>query len=88
MENETIKQCDTCKNFDRYYTRGVKQYNKTKYGHCCKKVESVNIHETCEKYENRGKSKIEKKQVLYCLNRLLADISAIRLIIEEVNNDK
>ncbi|MBD5132583.1 MAG: hypothetical protein HDT28_08380 [Clostridiales bacterium] len=82
MENEH-NPCYRCKNLERFYTRGVKQFNKTKVGWCCKKVAVVNIHDSCEKYEPRKPCKRISRAIKFCLNDLLTDISAIREIIED-----
>ena len=75
--------CYRCKNLDRFYTRGVKQFNKTKVGWCCKKEEIVNVHDSCDKYELRKPCKRISKSIKFCLNDLLTDISGIREIIED-----
>ena len=76
------EQCYKCKNFDRYYTKGVKQFDKTKCGWCCKKQDIVTIHDFCENYILEHKSNKIIGRTNYYLDVLLTEITAIRAVIE------
>ena len=80
-------KCSKCKHFDRYYIKGVKQFNKTVFVWCTRKHESVSIHDCCERYKAgvRGRGIIGSR-VKVCLNDLLTEISAIRYVIEAEAN--
>lgn len=45
--------CSKCKYLDRYYTKGVKRFNRTEFGWCKKKRESVNVRGCCEMWQAR-----------------------------------
>ena len=78
------KRCSQCKYFDRYYTKGVKQFNKTNFGWCTRKHECVSIHDCCERYKEGVRDRdITNSRLKVSLNDLLTEISAIRMVIEE-----
>ncbi len=80
-------RCSQCKHFERYYTKGVKRFNKTAYGRCTQKRDCVSIHDCCERYKAGARDRgITNERVKVCLNDLLAEISAIRMVIEEEAN--
>lgn len=81
------KQCYRCKNLDRYYTKGIKEFNPTKFGWCCKKRENVNIHDGCEQYVLKPKRNRNRLLIRYCLNNLLTEITEIRKVIEAESDD-
>ena len=83
-------RCSQCKHFERYYTKGVKRFNKTNWGRCTQKRASVSIYDCCERFKagvrDRG---INNERIKVCLNDLLTEISAIRMVIEdEVNSEQ
>ena len=77
------EQCYKCKHFMRYYTKGAKQFNKTKYGWCCTQHEIVHIQKNCERYALKPRMMRSKRLLRYYLNGLLTEISVIRMIVEE-----
>lgn len=86
------KMCYNCKNLWRYYTKGIKQYNKTKYGWCNKKNSVVSIKDSCDSFILKRRIQLnENSLVLYHLNEVLTDLSAMRTIIadeiEDENNE-
>ncbi|MDE6618750.1 MAG: hypothetical protein K2K13_06985 [Clostridiales bacterium] len=84
-----MEKCSQCKHFERYYTKGVKRFSKTEFGLCTQKHESVNIHDCCERYKAGVRYRgIISKRVKVCLNELLTEISAIRMVIEEEADGK
>ncbi len=86
MENEK-EMCRKCKYFDRYYTKETKRYNKTKYGLCCKTRDNVGVEGHCDRFEVKPKRGKAKYMVRYFLNDLLTEITEIRKIIEDDEND-
>lgn len=86
MEN-TKNECYRCKFLDRYYTKEIKEFQKTKLGWCCKKQETVTIHNSCEYFFAKQKQKRSMGLLRFCLNDLLTEISEIRKIIEAENSE-
>ena len=82
------KRCSACRELDRYYVKGDKQFNKTDYGWCNKKQASVNVKDCCDDfalgYIHRGRFGRTK----HYLNELLLQITSLRCIIEEHSDDK
>ena len=83
--NNSCGQCYKCKNFDRYYTKGVKQFDKTQIGWCYVNRKDVNIHDCCDKYELKTRRGICKITLRSCLNDLLNELSSIRQVFEADN---
>lgn len=83
MDEEKKKECLRCKYFDCYYIKGDKRFNKIKLGWCCRKVETVNVHDTCESFKCRLLNKIDKGIINVNLYGLLREITTLRNIIEE-----
>ncbi len=81
--DSTGKQCYRCKLFERYYTKGIKQFNRTKLGWCCQKREIVPFDSFCERFLTRPLGKRRKRLIGICLSELLTEISQIRTIIED-----
>lgn len=78
------KNCYDCKNLCRYYTKGIKQFNKTKYGWCNIKNVIVSINDSCDKFILKRKIQLNKNSlVLYHLNETLTDLAAMRMIIAD-----
>ena len=44
-------RCCRCTHFQRFYTMGLRKFNRTKIGRCCKCDEIVNALDTCENWE-------------------------------------
>lgn len=84
----TNKSCYMCKNFDRYYSKDIKRYNRTKFGLCLNKHENVNIHDTCDKFAIRKRPVGLKHSVNVCLNRLLTELTEIRRVLEDVDGEE
>ena len=87
MENGKEK-CSTCRHWDRYYTKGVKRYNKTGCGWCCKKQENVTAHESCEEYVKTYHYRTSKYAIKRCLNDILTEITSIRTVIEDAEDEE
>ncbi|MDE6028864.1 MAG: hypothetical protein K2F90_00910 [Clostridiales bacterium] len=85
MENNV---CGKCKYFDRYYTKGIKRYDRTEFGWCSSRRNSVNANECCEHYQAVNNVRGVSRRVKVCLSDLLTELSAIRMIIEDEANDE
>lgn len=82
------KKCFRCINFRKYYTRGVTKFNGTKFGWCSGKAASVVNTDCCDEFHPRRNRPMYMDMLQIQLNNLLTDISAVRQIIEEDNDDK
>ncbi|MDE7164844.1 MAG: hypothetical protein K2O04_05435 [Clostridiales bacterium] len=79
-ENTT---CSRCRFLDRYYTKGVKHFDKTDFGWCMHKNKSINVREDCcDRYELKKSAKIPSRRIQVCLNDLLTEITEVRKILE------
>ena len=76
------EKCAWCRYFDRYYTRGVKQFNKTELGFCHFKNTETGARDGCENFAPAQKDKRSERLLKHCLNDLLTEISEIRKVIE------
>ena len=74
--------CYRCRFFDRYYTKGIREFEKTKLGWCCEKMQTVVSQGGCGEYELRKRRK-DYGLIAYHLSDLLAQVSSLRQIIEE-----
>lgn len=80
---ETKKEkCYNCRQFQRYYVKGTKKFNKIAIGRCCSKDETVGACDTCDKWKMKSVCNVAWS-AKHTLNDILTDISAIRQIIEE-----
>lgn len=86
MENQE-KPCYNCQYLDRFYTKEVKRFQKTNFGFCTRSRTIVESHGTCEKYCRRPGYRYCNLTVKRTLEVLLTEISAIRQVIEEENNE-
>ena len=82
MNNSAYNQCYNCKNLIRYYTKGIKQFNKSDLGWCVEKQEHVNVKNQCINFIATPKHKIRKRSINRYLNDLLTEITEIRKVIE------
>lgn len=82
MENEN-QRCYRCKFFERYYFKGNKRYNKTKFGWCRCANRNVKATDGCENYCYKSVKKGGRFLLRNCLNDLLTEISEIRKLIED-----
>lgn len=54
------KNCYSCRYYNRYYTRGVKEFHQTNFGFCFKKEKNIVGCKACENYEYRKPKKNQK----------------------------
>lgn len=78
-----MASCFSCSKFDSYYTKGMKCFNKTKFGWCSCKRDNVYIHDVCDKYEFKVYKRKMSSYIKYTLSDLLTELTVIRNIIEE-----
>ncbi len=86
MENQEQKkkECRRCGNFDRYYTKGLRHYEKTECGFCREQHKIVDQQEYCDCWRTNGRKHfVIERLAAKKLNELLMEISALRQIIEE-----
>lgn len=86
---ESKGKCYRCRHMDRYYTQEEKQFCKTQFGWCGKRQETVCIHDACEEFSGKPvrKNKVNGFLAFY-LNNLLTQISQIRAILEEKDEEE
>lgn len=82
MENPNCK-CYMCKYCYKYYTKGVKKFNRTKFGWCRMNGKVVCLQDRCEKYVSRPVRNKYHDNLKYYLSGMLTEISEIRQILEE-----
>ena len=81
---ESFKKCYMCKRFDRFYTKGSKQYNRTKYGWCSEQTGIIDSNgEGCERFAKRPKQDRRDCMVTYYLSDILSEITEIRKVLED-----
>ena len=76
-------KCGRCRNFDRYYIRGVRRFDKTEFGWCRATGNTVKEQDRCGRFAEKAEAQKSRQAVEACLNNILADISAVRNILEE-----
>lgn len=77
-----------CGNYTGYYTKGVRHFDSAKQGYCsqCKKI--VKYCDNCEYWKTGGRRfYVRKKAVIRALYELLTNISAIRQILQESQDE-
>lgn len=87
-EEKKNKKCLCCGNFEGYYTKGLRRFERTKQGFCRQYDKIVNKEDSCEcwRTSRRGGS-FRKRAATRALYEILIDLSAIRQIMQE-NQDE
>lgn len=75
--------CFVCKHFDRYYTKGDKQFNRTKFGWCCAQQTTCAAKDSCKNFSRTKYHKKSNRLISYYLSDLLKQLAEIRNVIEE-----
>lgn len=89
MEENKIKECYSCRNFKRYYVKGLSRFNKTNLGYCGIRQEIIEKHNICDKYQYSNHAMFSRKKTsLRILADLLTDITAIKQILQEEEEEK
>lgn len=82
------KNCLRCGNFEKYYTKGLYRFESTKHGICRHYNVIVSSNNTCDFWKNnRYRICLRKRAISRALYEILTNISAIRQIIQE-NQDE
>lgn len=82
------KECFRCEKFNGYYIKGVSFFQRTKLGYCMEKGIIVENANSCEDWcNNNRRLYISKKASLKVLSELLRDISGIRQILQEAQDE-
>lgn len=86
---EKSNVCYRCGNFIRYYTKGLYQFSITKYGFCNNKSDIVEGTDYCESWKS-GHCRLctSKKASMKVLSEMLMNITAIRQLLQEVDEEK
>ena len=89
-ENEQKgKKCCYCGNFEGYDTKGLRRYDKTKQGFCSEHHKIVENQDCCECWRTNSRRHLVRNRVASrALYEILMDISAIRQIIQENEEEK
>lgn len=80
--NNSPNICRKCKNFERYYTKGAKQFDKSPIGWCYCNRGVVSIDDCCDRFTVKAKVKMSKYTLRNCLSDLLTELSSLRHVIE------
>lgn len=91
MQEDTEKKnknCLYCGNFEKYYTKGLYRFESTKHGICRHYNVIVSSNNTCAFWKNNShRIYLSKRAISRALYEILTNISAIRQIIQE-NQDE
>ena len=85
MEEEgKNKSCARCGNFQRYYIKGLRRFEKSEYGYCKQSRQIVCREGSCECWKSAAKGRaVSKRAASRALSEIFSDISALRQIFEE-----
>lgn len=83
------EKCVYCGRYERYYTKGLYHFNRTKLGFCSRYDKIVGNNDSCDYWEsNRRRYCMRKKAASRALYEILTEISAIRQIFHENREDE
>ena len=83
------KKCIYCGNYSGYYTKGLRHFERTKQGICQQHNKIVDNDNVCENWKtNSRRFWFRKRAVTMALYEILMDISAIRQIYVEEQEEK
>lgn len=77
-----------CNYFDRYYTKGVKGFNSTPYGWCCRLGQEVRSGGGCENFVSKRRTAMREKLIRRCLNDILTELIELRKVVESDEREK
>lgn len=86
MENQNAR-CYRCGHCERFYVQAVKQFDKSDCGWCSVRRTVVNIHDGCDRFRLKPLRGKDRKRIERCLNDMLTEMSQLRMLIEECDND-
>lgn len=89
-ENEVkSKKCLYCGNYEGYYTKELCHFESIKKGRCQIRDQIVNNNFGCENWRSRFRRvNFRKRVATRALYEILMDISAIRQILQESQNEE
>lgn len=83
-----LKACKNCGNFRPYYEKTKKSFIQTNKGRCSVLKEIINEQGFYEEWRNTFTFLSDRKEQVFCaLEQVLVDLSAIRQILEEENEN-
>ncbi|PWM50620.1 MAG: hypothetical protein DBX39_03085 [Bacillota bacterium] len=87
-EERKRKKCLYCGNFEGYYTKGLHCFDRTKQGYCREHDKIVNNQDFCEFWKtSRRRYLVRRRAVSRALYEILTEISAIRQIMQECEDE-
>lgn len=87
MEETNKSKCFRCRYFTAYYTKGNMRFNRTKNGGCTLHDKTVGNMETCVRFKDGSSWYSRKSSCKRVLYDLLFQISQIRQILQEEENE-
>ena len=92
MEEEPAKKslkCVYCGHYEGYYTKKLHRFERAKQGFCKQHDKLVNNGDTCECWKsNSRRFYFRKRAISRALYEMLMDLSAIRQIIQEEQEER
>ncbi len=84
MEEKKNKKCLYCGNFETYYTKGMRRFERTRYGICMQHNKIVFNDGYCDLWKTSHRRLcFRKRAASRALYEILMDILAIRQIMQE-----
>lgn len=83
MEESKHTVCCRCKYFNKYYTKGLKDFVATELGRCCKIGFDTGLHNTCEHFEYRPRKVISSQALKVHISNMLVEITGLYNIIKK-----
>lgn len=92
MSEENVnkcRKCTYCGNYDRYYVKGLHHFESIRKGYCNKHCKIVANGDSCEYWKTAShKHYLRKRVASRALYEILMDISAIRQILQESQDEE
>ena len=83
------KKCLYCGNYTGYYTKGEQRFNSLKKGYCFEHQKIVACGDSCEYWRTSyRRNRIRKYATLKTLYDLLTNLSAVRQILQECQEEE
>lgn len=83
MEESKHTVCCRCKYFNKYYTKGLKDFVGTELGWCREKEFTTGLHNTCQHFEYRPRKKISSRTLKVHISNMLVEITGLYNIIKK-----
>lgn len=88
--DELVKQkhCTYCGRFERYYIKGTRRFELTKFGFCYLQNKIVCNTFCCESYiPGSRKVYLREKAICRALREILSELSSVRQIMQEMQEE-